>query len=56
MSEEAPIDRLAEALEAILADPGAPRLPADPEVVELLRIANDLRPGRPLRHGSGRIS
>jgi uncharacterized glyoxalase superfamily protein PhnB len=43
MSEEAPIDRLAEALEAILADPGAPRPPADPEVVELLHIANDLR-------------
>jgi len=43
MSDEARIERLAQALEAILADPGAPRPSADPELTELLRIAHDLR-------------
>lgn len=43
MSEEARIDRRAEALEAILADPDAPRPPGAPELDELLRIAHDLR-------------
>ena len=42
MTERARIDRLAQALEAILADPGAPRPSADPELAELLRIAQDL--------------
>ena len=42
MSERARIDRLAQAVEAFLADPRVP-LPADPEVAELLRIARDLR-------------
>ena len=42
MSERARIDRLAQALEAILADPGAPLPPASPELAELLRIAQDL--------------
>jgi len=43
MSDEARIERLALALEAILADPDAPPPPADPELTELLRIAHDLR-------------
>ena len=43
MSEHARIDRLAEAVEAMLADPQAPRAPADPELTELLSIAHDLR-------------
>jgi uncharacterized glyoxalase superfamily protein PhnB len=42
MSEQARIDRLAQALEAMLAGPGAPLPPADPELAELLRIAQDL--------------
>ena len=42
MTERARIDRLALALEAVLADPGAPRPSADPELAELLRIAQDL--------------
>ncbi len=40
MSDHDRIDRLAEALEAVLADPHAP---ADPELADLLRIAHDLR-------------
>ncbi len=43
MSEQARIDRLAEALEGILADPRAPLPPADAELAELLSIAHDLR-------------
>src|SRR5438094_94148 len=43
MSEAARIDRLAEALEGMLADPRAPRPSGDPELTELLRIAHDLR-------------
>ena len=43
MSEEARIDRLAQALEEILAAPGAHRPPADPELAELLAIADELR-------------
>src|SRR5262245_15869963 len=43
MSEDARIDRLAEAVEAILADRRAPLAPADPELSDLLSIANDLR-------------
>jgi PhnB protein len=43
MSERARIDRLAEALEAILADPRAPMPPGDPELAELYRITLDLR-------------
>ncbi len=43
MSEHARIDRLAEAVEALLADPQAPRAPADPALTELLSIAHDLR-------------
>jgi PhnB protein len=42
MSERARIDRLAEAVEAVLANPGAPVPAADPELAELLRIAQDL--------------
>jgi PhnB protein len=46
MTERDRIDRLAEALEAVLADPRAPSAdlgpPADPELAELLRIAQDL--------------
>jgi PhnB protein len=42
MTERARIDRLALALEAVLADPDAPRPSADPELAELLRIAQDL--------------
>jgi len=42
MSENARIDRLAEVLEAIIADPRAPLRPADAELAELLRIAQDL--------------
>src|SRR5215475_11317572 len=43
MSDEARIDRLDEAVEALLADPLAPWPAADPEMAELLRIARDLR-------------
>ena len=43
MSEQARIDRLAEALEDILANPRAPLTRVDPEVADLLRIAHDLR-------------
>jgi PhnB protein len=43
MSEQARNDRLAEALEGILADPQAFPPPADPELAELLDIAHDLR-------------
>ena len=43
MSERGPIDRLAEALEAMLADPAAAAPSADPELAELLQIAQDLR-------------
>src|SRR5438132_11752762 len=43
MSEEARIDRLAEALDGMLADPRAPLPSGDPELTELLRIAHDLR-------------
>ncbi len=43
MTERARTDRLAQALEAILAEPCAPLPPADPELTELLRIAQDLR-------------
>jgi PhnB protein len=43
MSEEARSDRLAEAVEELLADPRPPRPPADPELAELLGIAHDLR-------------
>jgi PhnB protein len=42
MSEEARIDQLAQMLEAMLAAPGTPLPPADPELAELLRIAQDL--------------
>ena len=42
MTERARIDRLAQALEAVLAGPGAPLPLADPELAELLRIAQDL--------------
>src|SRR5438876_8772984 len=42
MTERARIDRLAQALEAVLAGPGAPVSPADPELTELLRIAQEL--------------
>jgi PhnB protein len=41
MSERARIDRLAEALEAALAEPSA--LPADPALAELIRLAAELR-------------
>ena len=40
MSEESRIDRLAEALEVVLAAPGTAS--ADPELAEMLRIAQDL--------------
>jgi len=43
MSEEARIDRLAEALEGMLADPRAPLPSGDAELTELVRIAHDLR-------------
>ncbi len=43
MSEQGRIDRLADALEALLADPGSPRPAAEPELSELVGIANDLR-------------
>ena len=43
MSEEARIDRLAEALERMLADPRAPLPSGDSDLAELLRIAHDLR-------------
>jgi uncharacterized glyoxalase superfamily protein PhnB len=42
MSEDARIDRLDDALDAIIADPRAPLRPADAELAELLRIAQDL--------------
>ncbi len=42
MTERARIDRLAQALEAVLAGPGAPVPPAGPELAELLRIAREL--------------
>jgi len=43
MTDEARIDRLAEALEAALADPRAAVAAGEPEIAELLVIANDLR-------------
>jgi PhnB protein len=43
MSEEARIDRLAEAMERMLADPRAPLPSGDSDLAELLRIAHDLR-------------
>src|SRR4029453_1760720 len=43
MSEEARIDRLAEALERMLADPRAPLPSGDSDLAEFLRIAHDLR-------------
>jgi PhnB protein len=43
MSDETRIERLAEELEAILDGPVVPRPPADAELTELLRIADDLR-------------
>src|SRR5262245_39441667 len=43
MSEQARIDRLADAVEAILAGARASVPPADPELADLLSIANDLR-------------
>jgi PhnB protein len=43
MSEQGRIDRLADALEALLADPRASRPAAEPELGELVSIANDLR-------------
>src|SRR5262245_40493206 len=43
MSDDARSDRLEDALEAAEANPRSPRLPADPDVAELLRIALDLR-------------
>ena len=42
MNEQARIDRLAEALERIFADPRATLTDPDPELTELLRIAHDL--------------
>src|SRR5262245_43640550 len=42
MSDEDRIDRLAEALGAILADPRGARPAADPELVELFEVARDL--------------
>src|SRR5688572_15442814 len=41
--DEARIDPRAETLEAILARPRAPLSGSDPELLELIRIANDLR-------------
>src|SRR5262245_57849795 len=43
MTDEARIDRLAEALDTALADPRAPLPTGEPEVAELVDIANDLR-------------
>ena len=43
MSERARFDRLAETLEAMLANPGATTSATGPELAELLRIARDLR-------------
>src|SRR5258708_3482027 len=42
MSEESRVDRLAEALEAVTAAPVPPRPSADPELAEMLRIAQEL--------------
>jgi len=42
MTDEARIDRLAEALEAALADPHAPRPAGEPALTSLLAIADDL--------------
>src|SRR6266581_4579646 len=42
MSEESRVDRLAEALEAVLAAPVTPLPSADPELAEMLRIAQEL--------------
>ena len=62
MSEQARIDRLAEALESALADPRARLTAADPpvdlDVAGLLRIALDraICPARRSRPGSERIS
>jgi PhnB protein len=42
MSEQDRTDRLAEALDAVLAAPGGPLPSADPELAEMLRIAQDL--------------
>ena len=55
--DEARIDPRAETLEAILAGARAPLSGSDPELLELIRIANDLRdlPGRRSRHGWRRI-
>jgi PhnB protein len=43
MSEQGRIDRLADALEALLADPQAAQSSAEPELTELLGIVNALR-------------
>ena len=43
MTDEARIDRMAEALEAALADPSAPPPADEPELVDLLAIAHHLR-------------
>lgn len=43
MSKQPLIDQLDQAIDRMLADPGAVSLPVDPEVVELLRLAGELR-------------
>jgi uncharacterized glyoxalase superfamily protein PhnB len=43
MSDESRIERLDEALEGLLAGPGAPLASGDAEMTELVRIAHDLR-------------
>ena len=43
MTDEARIERLAEALEAALADPRAPLPPGEPDLADLLAVAADLR-------------
>src|SRR5262245_4383462 len=43
MTDEARIDRLVEELEAALGDPRAPLPSGEPEVADLVAIANDLR-------------
>jgi uncharacterized glyoxalase superfamily protein PhnB len=43
MSDATRIDRLADALEALLAAPRPPLPPGDPELAELLDVADDLR-------------